>query len=372
MERLADSRGDVRATQVALLGKALNHGGAGVVLNLLLDWNTGAALVSDQFLDRVCERFLSHPQQIRASLEAGRQLLHMVGGSKSNSRSTTATGFVDALWAADNFECALAGLSALAAARGEENADSLVPPYVVAALATQLMQCALMAGRHHIVERVFVDYEAWLRRSLVAHNILLHPHAQAFDMAGVVKVLMRMRAHGVDPDSVTWSTIVAGMCASGRLEQALKLFALHLGECPGFLPQPPNLWQRWQAQTTRAFMIHPYFVNVLREMAARNRRTGVAWTPTLAVHKLLLKHLGRRGRLREVAEYYALLKQSWPKEHAAAAGLRGIERMVRALLAQDKTELRLVLGLNVGETPLDPDESPHFYDHCARIQALAS
>ncbi|KAJ2884437.1 hypothetical protein IWW38_005428, partial [Coemansia aciculifera] len=74
----------------------------------------------------------------------------------------------------------------------------------------------------------------------------------------------------------------------------------------------------------------------------------------------------------EVAEYYALLKQSWPKEHAAAAGLRGIERMVRALLAQDKTELRSVLGLNVGGTPLDPDESPHFYDHCARIQALAS
>ncbi|KAJ2442087.1 hypothetical protein GGF42_007077 [Coemansia sp. RSA 2424] len=406
-----DSRGDVRATQVALLGKAFNHACPGLLLNLLLDWNTGATLVSPEFLDSVCTRYLARPEQIRDSVDAGRQLYELVmNDSTARGGTHTTTGFVDALWAADNYEAALTELAPLAAVEEKES----VPGSMVSSLAVQLMQCAGKAGHLHIVTRVFAEYREWLDKSPVAYNILLYPRAMAYDIPGVVALLKLMRDNRVFPDAVTWTTIMNGMCVNGRIEQAMKLFALHLeflpqqqqGEEDGVLCAPmdglwhtgsPNLWQWWYANTTRAYSIHPYFDNLIREMAERSRqeiqvegssrqrqrRTRKVevppWLPTLATHKVLLKHMGRVNRVREVAEYYELLKRYWPQYsqwvgprhagHLHSNGLRGIERMVRGCLAaQNTSELRSIFGL-VSDTTADG--SPHYYDYCERIRVLA-
>ncbi|KAJ2445873.1 hypothetical protein GGF42_005852 [Coemansia sp. RSA 2424] len=418
--RRGDSRGDVRATQVALLGKAFNHACPGLLLNLLLDWNTGATLVSPEFLDSACIRYLARPEQIRDSVDAGRRLYELVMNDSAAARggTHTTTGFVDALWGADNYEAALTELAPLAAM--EEKA-SITPGSMVSSLAVQLMQCAGKAGHLQVVTRVFAEYREWLDKSPVAYNILLHPRALAYDIPGVVALLKLMRDNRVFPDAVTWTTIMNGMCVNGRIEQAMKLFALHLEFLPqqqqqqqqgeekdGVLYAPmnglwhagsPNLWQSWYANTTRAYSIHPYFDNLIREMAEcsrqeiqvegssrqRQRRkmrmVVPPWLPTLATHKVLLKHMGRVNRVREVAEYYELLKRYWPQyaqwagppRHAGllqSDGLRGIERMVRGCLAaQNTSELRNIFGL-VSDTT--PDEgSPHYYDYCERIWVLA-
>ncbi|KAJ2740944.1 hypothetical protein GGI20_005522 [Coemansia sp. BCRC 34301] len=394
-----NSRGDLRATQVALISKAFRHACPGLLLNFLLDWNTGAALVSPEFLDTICARYLAHPEQIRSALATGRQLYTMVNGQPGGP---TTTGFIAALWAADNYEAAIAGLAQLVA-------PAPVPRNVVSALAIQLMQCASEASHLHIATQVFAKYRAWLWRSPSAYNIMLSPRALAYNSSGVVALLRLMRDSDVYPDPVIWTTIMNGMILNGRMEEAMKLFALHLDflprqhECKGdnmlcapineVQPVRPNLWQRWYAQTSTAYLIHPYYTNLLREMAARRQElqstsgsrrpripepgaAPVPWLPTLATHKMMLKHLNGCHRLREFAEHYELLKRYWPQYsqwtgHAnlQGDGLRGIERLVRGCMAQNMPELRDIYGL-VPTTSVG--DSQRYYSYCERIQALAS
>ncbi|KAJ2047659.1 hypothetical protein GGI08_006210, partial [Coemansia sp. S2] len=417
-----NSAGDMRATQVALIGKAFNHECPGLLLNLLLDWNTGATLVSTQFLDNVCAKYLADSARIRDSLDAGRQVYALVISEAWVNRGSRTTGFIDALWAADNFEMATRALAEL------QQLEGGVGGSIISSLAIQLMQCASMASNMPVASQIFDRYRLLLNRSPAAYNILMHPKALAYDIPGVVAILKRMRINDVCPDSVTWTTIMNGMCINGRIEAAMKLFALHLDFLPqrrsndvvsngvvnkdvvnndvvnkdnvlyapmrGFMPAVPNLWQQWYANNTKSYSIHSYFANLLRGMAAhyheplasgrRSRRSAdslitVPWLPTLATHKMLLKHLGRAHRIQELTAYYALLKQYWPHQYSQwsgsrgragdDSGLRGVERLVRGYLAQNMPELRNAYGLG---SDVCADASPHYYDYCERILDLAS
>ncbi|KAJ2414175.1 hypothetical protein GGI10_002566, partial [Coemansia sp. RSA 2530] len=401
--------GDMRSTQVALISKAFNHACPGLLLNLLLDWNTGAALVSPQFLDNICARYLTNAARIRDSLEAGRQIYDLVMSDAGANRGVRTTGFVDALWAADNLEVARRALDELRLLGGG------VGDSVISSLAIQLMHCASKVSHINVASQIFDRYKLWLRKSPAAYNILLHHKALAYDIPEVVAIVKTMRANDVYPDAVTWTTIMNGMCLNGRTEQAMKLFAMHMEFLPtprkyddvlecdnmlyaptsGLMPLVPNLWQEWYANTSRAFTIHPYFVTLLRGMAAHyqeplatNRRgkrptmdksTPVPWLPTLATHKILLKHLGRDHCLREITTYYALLKQYWPHQYSRWSGvngrtgdgdgLRGIERLVRGYVSQSVPELRAIYDLG-------PDDkvgsSPLYYDYCEKILHLSS
>ncbi|KAJ2486848.1 hypothetical protein IWW37_005458 [Coemansia sp. RSA 2050] len=401
--------GDVRSTQVALISKAFNHACPGLLLNLLLDWNTGAALVSPQFLDNICAKYLTDAARIRGSLEVGRRIYDLVISDAGANRGVRTTGFVDALWTANNLKVAGRTLARLRLLEGS------VEDSIISSLAIQLMQCACKASHINVASQIFDQYKPWLRKSPAAYNMLLHYRALAYDIFEVVAILKTMRANDVYPDAVTWTTIMSGMCLNGRIEQAMKLFALHLDFLPlqrkredelegddmlyapisCLMPVVPNLWQEWYANTSAGFTIHPYFVALLSGMAAhyqeplsssrRSRRPAtdksipVPWLPTLATHKVLLKHLGRDHRLRELTTYYALLKRYWPHQYSQWSessgctgdgdGLRGIERMVRGYVSQTVPELRNIYGLG-------PDDmvgsSLFYYDYCGKILHLSS
>ncbi|KAJ2750771.1 hypothetical protein GGI19_004911 [Coemansia pectinata] len=402
-----DSAGDMRATQVALISKAFNHECPGLLLNLLLDWNTGATLVSTPFLDNVCAKYLTDTASIRDSLDAGRRIYDLVISEAWVNRGSRTTGFIDALWAADNFEVAMRALAEL------QQLEGGVGDSIISSLAIQLMQCASMASNMPVASQIFDRYKPWLNRSPVAYNVLLHPKALAYDIPGVVAIPKRMRTNDVYPDAVTWTTIMSGICLNSRIEAAMKLFALHLDFLPqrrsndvlsnddilyapmrGFILDAPNLWQQWYANNTKPYSIYSYFANLLRGMAAqyqeplasgrRSRRPTdssmtVPWLPTLATHKMLLKHLGRAHHIQEITAYYALFKQHWPHQYSQwsgskgrtgdDSGLRGIERLVRGYLAQNMSELRNVYGLG---SAVCVSTSPYYYDYCERIQDLAS
>ncbi|KAJ2818292.1 hypothetical protein FBU31_005928, partial [Coemansia sp. 'formosensis'] len=402
------SPGDMRATQVALIGKAFNHACPGLLLNLLLDWNTGATLVSPRFLDNVCAKYLADATRIQDSLDTGRRIYDLIISEANVNRGSRTTGFIDALWASDNLEAARRALTRL------QQLEGGVGDSIISSLAIQLMQCASKASHIHVASQIFHGYWPWLCKSPVAYNILLHPKALAHDVSGVVAILNYMRNNDVYPDSVTWSTIMSGMCLNGRIEEAMKLFALHLEFLPqrrssddiasgddilyapmeGVMPATPNLWQQWYSKTARRYSIHPFFVNLLREMAVRyheplagGRRSRkptadgpmtVPWLPTLATHKMLLKYLARDHRMQAVTAYYELLKRYWPHQYSQWSGskgrpgddggLRGIERLVRGYLAQTMPELRNVYGLGYAS---HVGTSSHYYDYCERILDLA-
>ncbi|KAJ2060123.1 hypothetical protein GGI17_003981 [Coemansia sp. S146] len=277
-----NSAGDMRATQVALISKAFNHECPRLLLNLVLDWNTGATLVSTQFLDNVCAKYLTDTASIRDSLDAGRRIYDLVISEAWVNRGSRTTGFIDALWAADNFEAAIRALAEL------QQSEDDVGDSIISSLAIQLMQCASMTSNMSVASQIFDRYKLWLNKSPVAYNILLHPKALAYDIPGVVAILKRMRINDVYPDAVTWTTIMNGMYLNGRIEAAMKLFALHLDFLPqrrsndvlrnndilyapmrGYMPDALNLWQQWYANNIKSYSIHSYFANLLRGMTAQ-------------------------------------------------------------------------------------------------------
>ncbi|KAI8319919.1 hypothetical protein GQ54DRAFT_14309 [Martensiomyces pterosporus] len=232
--------GELRDTRVALVGKAFNAKCPGLLLNLLLDWNTGAQLISTTFLDRICAEHLGSTRQLEESISVSKLLYdHILGSAnevavsaaRAKSKRGTTTRFVDVLWQMDNIEHGIAALRRLIdsanTSRGPSPPDSLI-----SSLAIQLMQCCSRFNRMPKAHEIFDMCLPVLRQNPAAYNILMYPEAMAFNMHGVVSILRTMQRHGAVPDPVMWTTIMTGMCKSGRIEGAMKLFAMHLEFLP--------------------------------------------------------------------------------------------------------------------------------------------
>ncbi|KAJ1931230.1 hypothetical protein GGF37_007463, partial [Kickxella alabastrina] len=175
-DRRAD--GDRRARQVALCARALNDRCAGVLLNLLLDWPTGAQLVSAGFLDRVCAQLLQ-PEQLQQALEAARDAYRDISGG-----GAPGAGFMGALWAAPD-SLALARRALEQIIHGQRGAADAAADAAIRALCLRLMQCARKSGRPPAeIAAVYALGRRWVHAEARAHNIMMHGDAQACNAAG--------------------------------------------------------------------------------------------------------------------------------------------------------------------------------------------
>ncbi|KAJ1841272.1 hypothetical protein LPJ73_006169, partial [Coemansia sp. RSA 2703] len=362
----------------------------GVVLNLLLESQAQVNQSSNA---------LGWTTNLRSAVESARDVYkRLVVG-------TAHSGVWDALWRADNVRAAVTALQRMV--QGREIGADKVFDRVAAEVALALMQAARLCNDAASVHTVFTQCNAWLRSSTSAYNILLYTEARAYDAKAAVHVLKQMRAAGVRPDVHTWTTLMRGMLAAGRIDLATKLFALHLD----FLPRPPadhavqpddtklyapehnmlsgaqnlpgNLWEEWYAEDLRRGL-DPFVTSWLKDLAIemhegagkvrerherirtmRGRRSKqqvelptpesplVPWLPTLATHRLILRALFRAQRTAQVVAYFALLRRVWPQyckwagepEDGPDGGLDGLERMLHGHLAQVVPRVRTLHGL---------------------------
>ncbi|KAJ0977673.1 hypothetical protein J5N97_013147 [Dioscorea zingiberensis] len=95
---------------------------------------------------------------------------------------------------------------------------------------------ALVLADHLIeAEALFEEMiSSGVRPNIASYNILVKLYSCysfQFDMA--YTVMEDMVRHGCRPDSTTYSTLIAGFCRAGRIEEALRALDLMLGEkCP--------------------------------------------------------------------------------------------------------------------------------------------
>ncbi|KAJ2355355.1 hypothetical protein GGF43_002733 [Coemansia sp. RSA 2618] len=188
-------RGDVRATQVALLTQAHRLQCSGLVLNLLLDWKNHVSLVSWQLLELVR---LSHCVSARQLAESVRRsaVMYQALVLDSSDRQQlaedaysreTATGFVDGLWRADNLQAAIDMLRSLV--ERQHKAGQAPVDQMLASLAIRTMQIASEFDERQKAFDVFALCKPWPQHSADAYNVLLHKPAMMCHTDEVVAIL---------------------------------------------------------------------------------------------------------------------------------------------------------------------------------------
>ncbi|KAJ1722933.1 hypothetical protein LPJ53_002686 [Coemansia erecta] len=381
------------AMRAALLADARRRQQPGVALNLLLEAPMPSAMTQPSAV-------LGRTATLRAAVESARALYgRLVAG-------TGHAGVWDALWGAENVRAGVTALQRMVGGRQQPGSDGAADGRIAEA-ARALMQAARLCNDAASVHAVFAQCLAWLRGSVAAYNILLYSEARTYDAKAAVHVLKMMRAAGVRPDAHTWTTLMGGMLAAGRVDLATKLFALHMDFLPRLpaggtvqpgaaclyapaagallppLEAPGNVWEEWYAADLRRGL-DPFVTSWLRDLAIEHHEGAgrvherhvrirsmrgmrrrkqpeipvpdsppVPWLPTLATHRLLLRALFRAQRTAQAVAHFALLRRVWPQyrkwagepEDAPAGGLRGLERLLHGHLALVVPRVRTLHGL---------------------------
>ncbi|KAJ2809343.1 hypothetical protein H4R20_000153 [Coemansia guatemalensis] len=367
------SNGDLRATQLAMINKAVYRECPGLLMNLLLDWISGAMLVSEEHMDSICKKFLDTPERVFEAVEQSRRLYSAVA-MECNSESVsveepgrgTATEFVDALWHGWNFDVSTGILHRLAEATEPPQPNSPTPTDVlILCLAIQIMKMSSLFGRNWVARDIFTICGPWLQQSATAYNILLYPEANAYNMGMTLAILQEMRRNGTMPDAMTWTTIISGMCRNGRTERAMRLFSMHLLFLPhqqtyrspdgtievvgkadehclyapnAVFNETPHLWEQWYTDSRYSYNIESFFALWLKDLANRyhqeqtngldrkrsasgsgnvaslpRKNKVIPWLPTLTTHQLMLNYFDKKGWTQQLLKYYWLLKRVWPQ-----------------------------------------------------------
>ncbi|KAJ2365238.1 hypothetical protein H4S01_003356 [Coemansia sp. RSA 2610] len=426
-ERLSgwQGAGDLRATQIALLVQAHHWSCPGLVLNLLLDWKTGAPLVSRHLLDKIArQHFGTSEQLVRATRRAQAIYKALVLDSgdpvpEDAYRRGTATGFVDRLWYGNSLHVATDVLRRLAGPRDGPGKDTQPADQLISSLAIRLMHAADDCGQLWTAHDIFAQYRPWLHRSVVAYTILLHAEAMSNNMRAVVDILKQMRRSRVVPDPHIWTEIIDGLCRHGKIEAAKKLFSLHLLFVPrnsscglpavtptsasAFSGGEQNLWGEWFAENPKRNLLDPFIWSWMHELAyvyqnnlfAKRNPKGhqrsatpvyhvKPWLPTLVTHRIMAAALDRAGMSSELSRYCRLLKHSWPlyrrwlypnSKQATASqghwdGFQGIERIALGHMAQHSETARAAYQLGHVTAPAKL-EGEGYYAYCEEILALA-
>jgi len=96
-------------------------------------------------------------------------------------------------------------------------------------LVNSVIYCSVLKGfsHHKHFDRVWCVYEemkaAKLTVSLAAYNTLIDACTRSGEMAQVPQLLESMASDGLEPNTVTYSTIIKGYCLDNRLDKAREL-----------------------------------------------------------------------------------------------------------------------------------------------------
>ncbi|KAJ2673418.1 hypothetical protein GGI25_004753 [Coemansia spiralis] len=168
----------------------------------------------------------------------------------------------------------------------------------------------------------------------------------------------------------------------------------------------PHIWEQWLNESREKNSVDPFIWNWLHELAREYHRENqsldakrklrkkkdiastqgvIPWLPTLATHKIFLKHLAKAGKTADVAAYFILLKKSWPQysqwlkypsktypKRGNSCSFRSIERYVYAFLAPVAPDIREFYGLDTVPNPNLGHGSQNYYRFYKQIIELAS
>ncbi|CAL9078369.1 unnamed protein product [Musa textilis] len=148
------------------------------------------------------------------------------------------------------------------------------------------------AGRHEEAEAMFEEMvSSGIKPNLFSYNILVKLHAcctKKFDLA--YEAIAMAKKRGLRPDSTTYSTLIAGLCSAGRIEEAWGVLDWMLEEnCP---------------PTTHSYtpIVQGYCFEGKIEPARSLMATmaDVGCPPTTATYNILIGALCRAGSFEEV------------------------------------------------------------------------
>ncbi|URE29613.1 PPR repeat [Musa troglodytarum] len=196
------------------------------------------------------------------------------------------------------------------------------------------------AGRHEEAEAMFEEMvSSGIKPNLVSYNILVKLHAcctKKFDLA--YEVIAMAKKRGLRPDSTTYSTLIAGLCSAGRIEEAWGVLDWMLEEnCP---------------PTTHSYtpIVQGYCFEGKIEPARSLMATmaDVGCPPTTATYNILIGALCRAGGFEEVEKILTeSVHKGWkPNETTYNTYMDGLCKSGRAKEAFDQLEVMSGVGLS--------------------------
>lgn len=108
-------------------------------------------------------------------------------------------------------------------------------------LVNGVIYCSILKGFSHKreFERVWKVYQEMLRSSvqlsLVAFNTLIDSCARCKQMSYITDIILDMQKNSIEPNLITYSSILKGYCQENRLERAFELLAT-MRETTKFVP----------------------------------------------------------------------------------------------------------------------------------------
>ncbi|KAJ2722538.1 hypothetical protein GGI07_003245 [Coemansia sp. Benny D115] len=419
-----------RKVRVAVANHAHVYNCFGAELCFLIDpYNAHKKrLLMDEQISQLCSTINEHGS-FRNTILLCKAVFDRVIRTQLDTKGTT-RNFYTALWNSNSLNDAVEGLQRIV--QGRSPGESANVDKQITYFALQLMQSARKTDLPNVMFSIYSMCKPWIRDSTEALNILLYMYAEACDMERVCYILHTMRKEGASPDAYTWTTIINGLCTSGRVESACKLFAMHLYFLPkntgdasaddsdtqflfapqgGFENADPNLWERWLEEASPQYAVNPYIEGCIQDLAFEYHQQNstrkfkrhassqehvfssppvvTPWLPSLATHRIMIKHLGRAGKTAEVIEYYKLLKQYWPQYREwAFVGtsnrtenpltldkFNSIERLLHGELTKSVPEFRAMFKLE----PVDydilsaaPPDHQYYFAHHKALFEMAS
>merc|ERR550532_486218 len=179
----------------------------------------------------------------------------------------------------------------------------------------------------------------------ITYNTILNHFAQCRAMRRVPQILEDMRASipPVDPDIVTFSTLIKGFCSSGNLDRALGLLA-EMQADGKFLPDE-MMYNSLLSGCAREQRISDA-LQIVNEM----RNTGVA--PSNYTLSMLVKLLGRCKRLGQVFSIVDELRT----EFGIRVNIQVYTCMIQACFHNRQPAKALALFNHIVAEGLHPDE----------------
>jgi len=223
-------------------------------------------------------------------------------------------------------------------------------------LVNSVIYCSVLKGfsHHRHFDRVWCVHKemqaAKLTVSLAAYNTLIDACTRSSDMARVPQILEDMANDGLEPNIVTYSTIIKGYCLENRLEKAMELLQ-EMKQSTRYRPDEITYntlihgYARFghyeQGMALLAEMqelgVQPsnYTLSVVAKLATRSRRPERAFE--------LCEELGKRYGLRLNVQVYNNLVHACTVNQDMQRGLKLLEQMQRDGIRPDTRTFTLLV-----------------------------
>uniref|UniRef100_A0A7S1R0S9 PROP1-like PPR domain-containing protein n=1 Tax=Alexandrium catenella TaxID=2925 RepID=A0A7S1R0S9_ALECA len=228
-------------------------------------------------------------------------------------------------------------------------------------LLNAIIYCSVLKGFTHqkMFDRVWVVYEEMMKGqfqfSVVTYNALIDACARAGDMGRVQGFLDDMAKQNIDPNIVTYSTVMKGYCQENRLDKAFELFEAMkksteyrpdeiayntlIDGCAqrGMFDQGVKLLQE---MTAAGVPPSTFTLSVLVKLANRGKRPEKAFE--------FVEQLGRKYRLQPNVHVYTNLVHACTAHGDLRRALEVVGRMAHERVRPDVRTYSLLLRACVG------------------------